>query len=299
MLIHPASLDAAFVGFNTKYLAGMQAATPQFEEICDVTTDAVGELNYPISEGFPAFRAWPEGKERVWHNLAAHNQGMVPGDFELSVKVPKNKFLDDQYQIFGKDFFAAGMQSRMLWDTLAINALLAGETSVCFDGQEFFDLAHPIRPSDPASATQPNLITSQAFSESNYEESLAVFMGWKAPDGVELSDWLPNELWVGTPNYSAARRFATAETGANGATNIHRDTIKVRCFRGLGTSWCLAKTDTAYKPIALWQREQATMVPLDNVTSEHVKLHREFRYAGEARGVAMLTLPCLIQLNKA
>lgn len=297
MLITPASLDAAFVGFSLRYSTGLQSVTTQYAEIADVVTDAVGELKFPISEGFPAFREWPDEEERVYHNLAAHVQNMVPKDWEQSVRIPKNKFKDDQYGVFGKDFEIAGRKAGQLWDTLCYEALLAGKTQDCFTGVEFFSDSHPLKPSDPTSAVQANLFGGRAFNETNYEAAQANFMAWKDPTGKEIE--VPaNELWVGSPNWAAAQRLAKAEFGAGGATNIHYGTIKPRLIPGLGTSWCLASTDQGYKPIALFQREAPQLIQLVDPSMPHVVDLREYRYVASARGTAMLTLPGLLQFNQ-
>lgn len=298
MLITPKSLDGLFVTYMAHYEMGARSAVPVHPQIADVFSMPVGEFNFPIPEGFPAFRAWPKGKERTWQNLAAHNTKLVTGDYELSVVIPRDAIRYDQYSVFSRDFANAGKRSQLVWDDLAFAALLAGKTAICYDGQEFFDTQHPVRPSDTASAVQSNLHTSRAFNETNLDTTLGEFLAWKGPDGRELGTQ-PDTLMVGAQNFSQARRITTAEFNAAGASNTFQGTLKVVLIPGLGTSWILASCEQGVKPIAINKAAEATLLPLVAPTDQNVINLREFRYAGDCSGAAALTIPALAHLCEA
>lgn len=259
MIITPQSLDGLFVTFMAQYEMGARSATPVHSQIADVFSIPTGELDFPIPEAFGAWKEWKKGEERTWRNLAAHNARAVTKDYELSVSIPRDAIRFDRYQTFAPRFAEEGRRSQLVWDDIVFAALLAGETTVCFDGQEFFDAAHPVKPSDALSGTQSNLHTSRAFSETNLDTTFAEFLAWKGPDGREVGA-MPDTLLVGSSNYAPAKRVTTAEFNAAGATNIYNGMFDVVLVPGLGTSWILASCKSGMKPVALNKAAEATML---------------------------------------
>lgn len=68
--------------------------------------------------------------------------------------------------------------------------------------------------------------SKQTLDETNYGGARAAMQGFKGDNGRPLNV-TPNLLVVGPSNETAARKLLTAENGANGATNIHRNTAEL------------------------------------------------------------------------
>lgn len=298
MLIIPSALDALFVGFQAHYEVGVRSAAPMHGDIADVFSMPVAEFNFPIPEGLPCFKNWPKGQERTWRSMNAHNTKLITGDRELSVTIPRDAIRFDQYSVFERQFATAGQNSQLAWDDMVFEAILAGESSVCFDGQPFYDTEHPVTPSDALSAVQSNLHSTKPLTEANLDFGVGAFMAWKGPDGRELGI-APNELHVGPANYINALRLTTAAYNAAGATNIHAGTLTVRVIPGMGLDWTLNSTNKGAKPVALNKAVEASMLTLASPSDSNVINLREYRFAGDLSGAAALTVPALSHKFKA
>lgn len=68
--------------------------------------------------------------------------------------------------------------------------------------------------------------SKQTLDETNYGGARAAMQGFKGDNGRPLNV-TPNLLVVGPSNETAARKLLTAESGANGATNIYRNTAEL------------------------------------------------------------------------
>jgi phage major head subunit gpT-like protein len=65
-------------------------------------------------------------------------------DYENTIGVNRNDFDDDNLGIYAPMFTNFGLTAQQFPDTLVWPLLKAGFTSLCFDGQYFFDTDHPV-----------------------------------------------------------------------------------------------------------------------------------------------------------
>lgn len=81
-------------------------------------------------------------------------------DFELTLELERNDILDDQYGLFNPVAEEIGRSSRKWPDQQLIKLIKAGTTTLCHDGQNFFDIDHPIDRYTPSLGTRPTSSTS-------------------------------------------------------------------------------------------------------------------------------------------
>lgn len=142
MIVNGQSLSTMFKAFNTAFTGGFAGVTPNYERIATVVPSATSEENYGWLGDFPDLREWVG--DRQVKSLAASGYQIVNKDYEASVGVGKNTIEDDRYGMFGKIFESMGNTAATHPDKLTFNLLKAGTSTLCFDGQYFFDTDHPV-----------------------------------------------------------------------------------------------------------------------------------------------------------
>lgn len=292
MEITPAALQATFYGFNTIFKDAF-TATPTFCDPFAMERSSKAKLeNYAFLSKIPRFRKWVG--ERVWHNLNAYNQQIFNDDFDNGVEVDRNDIADDQLGIYTQGIQLLAEQAKQLWDDLLITALQAGDSTVVYDGQYFFDTDHPIDKYKPGSATQSNLFTGRALTLANYEYVRQTMISLVGEDNHPLSV-IPNLLVVPPQLEGTAKRIVEAGivlqdgTGSAGVTNVQVGTAKVVMIPKLSnqaTTWYLIDSTKAVKLLVKQIRQAPNFVALDQPTMDNVVNLKKYRYGSDARGAA-------------
>lgn len=159
MLINRANLDILYTAYNTAFRNGLQLdqAASQFEKIAMVVPSSVSEEKYGWLGKIPSMRKWVG--ERVVHNLIQHDYSIRNLDFELTERVGRNEIEDDQYGVYAPLFELMGQGTQAHKDESVWPLLKAGFSTVCYDGQYFFDGDHPVIASDGSMTTVSNTST--------------------------------------------------------------------------------------------------------------------------------------------
>lgn len=158
LVVNASTLSAFFKGLQASYLKGLETAAPQWMKVAGMVNSTGESEDYGWLGDIPGFREWVG--ERVLHALTLHDYSVKNKDFELTIEVDRNKFMDDKLGMFSTIAQALGEAAGAHPDELVFNALNAGRTSLCFDGQNFFDSDHPVIQADGTVASVANLDSS-------------------------------------------------------------------------------------------------------------------------------------------
>lgn len=142
MLINGANIASLFQGFNTSFNKGMQAAPSRYKDVAMVIPSTTLETTYGWLGQFPRLREWLG--DRVIKNLESHSYAVKNKLFETSVKVKRTDVEDDQYGIYGSLMEEMGRSAGDHPDELVFTLLSLGFSTLCYDGQYFFDTDHPV-----------------------------------------------------------------------------------------------------------------------------------------------------------
>lgn len=142
--VSPALLAALFAGYRAEYQKALAAAAQltQWNKVATLVPSTTGENMYPWLGQFPGLREWVGA--RVLKNMAAHGYAIKNRKYEGSVTVGREQVEDDQAGVFLPMFNEMGRASAYHPESLVFELLKAGTTSVCYDGQNFFDTEHPV-----------------------------------------------------------------------------------------------------------------------------------------------------------
>jgi phage major head subunit gpT-like protein len=142
MLINAANITSLFQGFNASFNKGLQAAPSRYKDVAMVIPSATLETTYGWLGQFPRLREWLG--DRVIKNLESHSYAVKNKLFESSVSVKRTDVEDDQYGIYGPLMEEMGRASGDHPDELIFALLALGFSTLCYDGQNFFDADHPV-----------------------------------------------------------------------------------------------------------------------------------------------------------
>ena len=142
-VITPSILDAVFQSFNFSFNGAMKGVEPTWKRIAmDVPSVASAE-NYGWLGQMPRFREW--AGDRVIKSLDTFGYQIKNKTFENTVAVKREQIEDDQYGLFRPIFEEMGRATALFPDELVYPLLNNGFSSICYDGQNFFDSNHPVK----------------------------------------------------------------------------------------------------------------------------------------------------------
>ena len=172
-----------------KFREGAMAATPFYPTICTEIQSGGADENYGLLGSMPGVREWLG--DRQFKKLRAGSFVITNREWEDSVEFEKNDIDDDRIGLMtnlAQDF---GAEAMLHPDELLLEALVAGESTACFDGQYFFDTDH----SWGDSGTQSNDLSYAAASGTSptaaefkaaFNQSRVAILGFKNDQGKKL-----------------------------------------------------------------------------------------------------------------
>jgi phage major head subunit gpT-like protein len=142
MILNAASLATLFTAYSAAFKDAFNRATPDWEKIATLIPSSSEQNLYAFLGQFPKMREWLG--DRQYKNMAAHSYSIVNKQFESTVAVPRNKIMDDQYGVFTPMMQEMGYAAKMHPDEVVFGMAAAGASTLCYDGQFFFDTDHPV-----------------------------------------------------------------------------------------------------------------------------------------------------------
>lgn len=288
------SLDVAkaVVQLNSltaKFDTGAQSVTPFYPNIATVFPSKVRSEDYGWLGAFPGVREWIG--ERKFNELRAARYQLVNKLWETSVNIDREDIEDDRLGIYGPVLEGVGSEAAQHPDELMFSILTTGASSLCFDGQFFFDTDHAWGDS----GTQSNALTPSAASTSaptaaewktSFNNALLAMMAFKNDQGKLLNRPIlsPDNglIAIVPPGQWQAARDAMEAVVLSSSQNIALSMPKIIAspYLTLGTRWYLLKTDGILKPFIFQARRplQRQMKGLDDREFRAVKFMADARY---------------------
>jgi phage major head subunit gpT-like protein len=151
MIINRQTLDLVLKGFKTVFNTSYMEAPSEFEKIAMTVPSTSRDETYAWMGNLPSMREWIG--PRVVNNLSAYGFTLKNRKFESTVSVARDDFEDDRLGTFKPAFAEMGSMARRHPDELVFSLLKTGFTSLCYDGQAFFDTDHPVIGEDGETVT--------------------------------------------------------------------------------------------------------------------------------------------------
>lgn len=154
LIVNQLNLSMLFQSFNASFKGGVGQHKSQWDRIATKVPSSTREEKYGWLGKIPNIREWIG--PRVVQNLMQHDYAIKNKDYELTLGVERNDILDDQYGVYTPLFTEFGQSVAAHPDRLAFALLKAGFSSLCYDGQYFFDTDHPVLDENGAAASVAN-----------------------------------------------------------------------------------------------------------------------------------------------
>lgn len=134
--------DILFQNVRTTFnKAMMETEVPDCSKFVTTVPSKAKEEVYKWMKGLPGMREWVG--DRIIHSLSHQEYTVKNKDYEFSLGLDTNDIEDDQYGMYVITLNSGGAACAQWKPKLCFNALASGFTSICHDGQYFFDTDHP------------------------------------------------------------------------------------------------------------------------------------------------------------
>lgn len=154
IMINRQNLNAMFTGFNTAFNDAFNGAQSDWNQVAMEVPSTQAQEQYAWLGSTTRFREWIG--DRVIQNLKSHDFTIKNKSYENTVGVDRDHIEDDTFGVYKPMFSQLGQDAKNHPDELIFALMAAGFTSVCYDGQYFFDTDHPVVQADGSSASVSN-----------------------------------------------------------------------------------------------------------------------------------------------
>ncbi|HHE1214550.1 TPA: Mu-like prophage major head subunit gpT family protein [Vibrio parahaemolyticus] len=135
-------IEALQATMSAAYTRGLNAANPQWSMIATEVPSSGAQNFYGWLKDLPGIVEWVSDRQLA--DLGKHGYSIVNKTWESSISISRDEVDDDQighYSVIAQNY---GDQVAYFPDTLAYPLLAAGFTTLCYDGQNYFDTDHPL-----------------------------------------------------------------------------------------------------------------------------------------------------------
>ncbi|WP_017936979.1 Mu-like prophage major head subunit gpT family protein [Zestomonas thermotolerans] len=159
-IITPALLSGLRTGFSKAFQDALAATPTDWEKVATRVPSSSASNTYGWLGQFPALREWVG--DRVLKDMAAQAYQVQNKLYEGTVAVKRTDIEDDNVGVYTPLFAEMGRAAKAHADQLVFALLAAGETTTCYDGQNFFDTDHPVYPNVDGTGTATLVSNLQA-----------------------------------------------------------------------------------------------------------------------------------------
>lgn len=220
---------------TVRFKEGIDAARPFYPTLCtEIQSDGADE-KYGMLGTMPGVREWL-GK-RQFKQLRSADFTIANREWENSLEVEKNDVDDDRLGFYRASFVDFGTEAMHHPDELLFEALVAGETEACFDGQFFFDTDHAwgdsgTQSNDLTYAAATGTVPTAAEFRAAFHQARTAMLKYKNDQGKKLnrpvSTKMSNLLVVVPPELELqAYEGLTAAFNSSGASNVVIDVPQI------------------------------------------------------------------------
>lgn len=146
--------------FKKDFSAGLAVIKPQWMEVAMKIASNAKTNTYGFLGQFPKMREWV-GRRQI-KKMQAQGTSIENKLYETTVSVPRTDIEDDQVGLFRPMVTQAGQSAAELADDLVFGLIKTGKSTLCYDGQNFFDDDHPLYENvdgTGSQSTQSNITT--------------------------------------------------------------------------------------------------------------------------------------------
>ncbi len=142
MIINQASLSAIYKSFNAIFNEAYAGADTFWNRVAMRVPSMTKEEVYAWLGAFPKMREWVG--DRIIQNLSLSNYSILNKEWELTLSAKRTDIEDDTIGVYNPMIAQMGLSTAQQPDELIGALIPLGLTQLCYDGQYFFDIDHPV-----------------------------------------------------------------------------------------------------------------------------------------------------------
>lgn len=155
-----AQIDALKTALQARFNAGLRMSPDHWMRVAKLIPSSTKSNTYEWLSQFPAFKEWVGQRTHKVMKETAYS--VVNRLFEATVDVKRTDIEDDTIGQYGTLAEGVGQSAQDLRNDLVFQAIAAGFSSLCYDGQYFFDVDHPVYPNADGTGTATLVSNMQA-----------------------------------------------------------------------------------------------------------------------------------------
>ncbi|MCX8016392.1 MAG: Mu-like prophage major head subunit gpT family protein [Rhodocyclaceae bacterium] len=159
-IITPALITSLRTGFSKAFQDALAANPTDWDKVATRVPSSNTSNTYGWLNQFPKLREWVG--DRVVKDMAAQGYQITNKLYESTVGVKRTDIEDDNVGVYTPLFAEMGRAAKAHADELVFGLLAAGESTLCYDGQNFFDTDHPVYPNVDGTGTAATVSNLQA-----------------------------------------------------------------------------------------------------------------------------------------
>ncbi|PJG83773.1 Mu-like prophage major head subunit gpT family protein [Caviibacterium pharyngocola] len=128
--------------FRKEFAAGLETFKPQWQKIAMEISSSTKTNTYGFLGKFPKMREWV-GSRQI-QSMQAQGTSITNKTYETTVGISADDIDDDQVGLYRPMVQLAGEAAAELPDDEVFSLLKKGKSTLCYDGQNFFDTDHPV-----------------------------------------------------------------------------------------------------------------------------------------------------------
>lgn len=307
MGVQQSSLSSITTRYNVKFREGYTSMTQSMNwmQFAEETTSTGSEEIYPIKARPSKAREWVG--ERLIREQEVYGYALKNKKYEATTAVKVDDMEDDKYGLYDNQMADMGeAAARLPWDEL-VAAIKAGGSSLCWDGQYFFDSDHPLDIFGSVATTYANLVTSTSLTHANVSV-VRTSMATQVDHHGSVLGITPTHIFVPEALRSTGETICKMPlvilpaggtvTDRASAANVLQNRLQLVVIPDLdsdsATTWYMADLSKRVKPF-FWQwRKRPLFQRLTDENSQHVMTKDEYVFGFKCRGRSGYTLPQLM-----
>lgn len=142
MIINAEALARVYTAFTAVFNNAFQATATWYEQMAMTVPAKTRIMDYKFLLDFPTVREWIG--DRQISSLEPKAYQVETKDWEATIEIERNDVEDEQLGLYNPIIAAMAEEAKRHPEKLIADLLKNGGTSVCYDGQYFFDIDHPV-----------------------------------------------------------------------------------------------------------------------------------------------------------
>ena len=181
-MLTAAQLAALHTTLKARFNAGLALTKEEWRQVAGYITSSSKSNTYAWLTQFPAFREWVGSR---LHKAVAEMAYTVPNrKFEATIDIPRTEIEDDDFGHYGDVASGYGQSVRDLQNDLIFQAIKNGFSSLCYDGQYFFDTDHPVYANEDGTGA----VTPESNMQAGVLEPWVLMCTERAPKAIYMQE---------------------------------------------------------------------------------------------------------------